>query len=138
MRRTAITYLAVSALCILIDKVYALFGHGVHSAAMSLMFLYPLLAGMLPFLLMGLFLPRADQVRHYRPCFNCYNSGIAALTCGSLLQGIFEIAGTSSPYLPAFYLAGSTLFMAGLLAYLLNLSRRRRAQRLEIAENVIK
>ena len=40
--KTALAYAAASAYCVLFDRLYALFGHGVYSGWMSLMFLYPL------------------------------------------------------------------------------------------------
>lgn len=123
-RKTAAVYLAVSALCIVVDKIYALFGHGVHSASMSLMFLYPLLGGVLPFLLLWLFVPQADHVLHYRLSYNCFNSGIAALTVKSMLKGVFEIAGTSSPYLIVFTVCGWAMLVIGLLTYLYRLGTR--------------
>lgn len=122
-------YLAVSASCILFNQIYALFGHGVHSASMSLLFLYPLLGGALPFLLIWLFTPRSEQTQSYRFSCNCYNSGIAALTVGSLLQGVFEIAGTSSPYLAVFFVCGWTLWAFALMIFFADfyLSRRKKS-----------
>jgi hypothetical protein len=122
--KTALVYLMLSAFCILFDNVYAIFGHGVRSASMSLMFLYPLLGGALVFFLLRLFVPDADQVRHYRFSYNIYNSGIAVLTVRSLLDGIFEIAGTSSDYLAYFTLFGWIFAAAGLITYLSSLYRR--------------
>jgi hypothetical protein len=118
--KTVIVYLAVSTFCFIFDKIYALFGHGVHSVSMSLMYLFPLLGGVLPFLLLTL-IPLAEEVRHYRPLYNCYNSGIATLTAGSAINGVLEIAGTSSPYLTAFYVFGWSMLIIGLFTYLLNL-----------------
>lgn len=113
----------LSTFCILFDNVYAIFGHGVRSASMSLMFLYPLLGGALVFFLLRLFISNADQVRHYRFAYNIYNSGIAVLTVHSLLDGIFEIAGTSSDYLAYFTVFGWTFAAAGLITYLSSLYR---------------
>ena len=122
-RKTMLVYLAVSAFCIVFDRVYALFGHGVYSASMSLMFLYPLVGGALPFMLLWQFAPRGDSVRHYRLYYNCYNSGLAALTVQSLLSGIFEIAGTASRYLMFFVVCGWAMTAAGLVLYLMGLRR---------------
>ncbi|MEA4889993.1 MAG: hypothetical protein VB070_11075 [Clostridiaceae bacterium] len=122
--KTAIVYLAVSAFCIIFDKIYALFGHGVSSASMSLMYLYPLAGGMLPFLILGLLVPEACRIRAYRPAVNLYHSGLAALTVSSLLNGVMEIAGTSSSYLPVFNVCGWTLLAAGLFIFLIALIRR--------------
>ncbi|SDN75654.1 hypothetical protein [Acetanaerobacterium elongatum] len=122
-RKTMLVYLAISVFCIVFDRIYALFGHGVYSASMSLMFLYPLLGGALPFLLLWQFAPQEDSVSHYRLYYNCYNSGIAALTVQSLLNGIFEIAGTASRYLIVFVVCGWVMVAAGLVLYLMGLYR---------------
>ena len=123
-------YLAVSIGCIIFNKVYALFGHGVSSGSMTFMFLYPLFLGALPFFILWLFVKQADKLRYYRTAYNCWNSGIALLVIESLLNGIFEIAGTSSPYLPAFTVAGRAMLAAGAVIFILNLIRRR-----TVAEN---
>lgn len=131
-RKTMIMYLVISVFCVIFDRIYALFGHGVYSASMSLMFLYPLLGGVLPFLLLWLLAPQGDAVRRYRLYYNCYNSGVAALTVRSLLSGIFEIAGTASRYLILFVICGWTMAAAGLVLYLIGLYRQCRLNRLRL------
>jgi len=125
IRKTMIVYFAVSLFCILFDRVYALFGHGVYSASMSLMFLYPLVGGALAFLLLWFFIPGGDNVPCYRFSYNSYNSGVAMLTIQSVLTGIFEIAGTSSPYLIVFTICGWALLSIGMVINLWNLYHRR-------------
>ena len=117
--RTVIVYLCFSIFAFVVNKVYALFGHGVSSAAMTWMFLYPLLGGGLLYLLLGLLLPRLNRLVGYRLFYNSYNAGIALLTVGSLLQGIMEIAGTSSPYLKGYDLLGYAMTGIGILLLLL-------------------
>lgn len=41
-----------------------------------------------------------------------------------MLKGVFEIAGTSSPYLIAFTVCGWAMLVIGLLAYVASLCRR--------------
>ncbi len=121
--KTAIAYLMMAIFCFVFQQVYNLFGHGVTSAALSLIFLYPLLAGVLPFFLLSLLLPQAGKLANARFSFNCYHSGIATLTVGSLLQGIFEIAGTGSPYTVLFLLIGSLFVLIGLVGFAIALRR---------------
>ena len=117
MLKTALIYLGISAFCFIFDKVYSLYGHGVYSASMSLMFLYPLIGGTLGFLLLWLLKPAADSIPNYRVYYNFYNSGIATLVIGSLLKGIFDIAGTSSPYTIIFFIVGCLLIVAGVIGF---------------------
>jgi len=125
--KTMLVYLSVSGFCVFFNAVYSLYGHGVSSAAMSLMFLYPLLGGALGFGLVWLTVPAADGLRHYRAVYNLYNSGLATLILGSALQGVLEIAGTTSPYIALYRIAGGVLAGVGLLGFWRSVHRRRRA-----------
>lgn len=107
--KTTMVYLLLSALCIAIEKIYALFGHGVSSAAMSYMFLYPLLGGSVVFALLWIININIRSIPKFRLYYNLYNSGIAMLTVGSMLKGVFEIAGTSSPFTPVYFMIGALL-----------------------------
>lgn len=104
--KTVLTYLILSVTAVIIDNVYALFGHGVRSAAMSFMFLYPLLGGTLGYFILWLIVPRVCLDKWYRLSYNLYNSGIAALTTGSFFKGILDIAGTESDYTRVFAILG--------------------------------
>ena len=115
IRKTTAVYLALSLLAVIINYVYGLFGHGVHSGYMTWMFLYPLLGGALIYNLITLIIPGVIRVPQYRLFFNTYNSGIAALTVGSFLKGIFYIAGTDSSYTAYFDAAGWMLVAAGII-----------------------
>jgi hypothetical protein len=117
--KTIWVYLILSAVAVAFDKVYDIFGHGVNSAAMTWMFLYPLLGGALFFFIIGKLAPHVNKFEGYRVFLNIHNSGIAALTLASLLKGIFEIAGTNSPYLVYYYIAGGVFIAAGLIKLLL-------------------
>lgn len=112
--RTLAVYLILSAAAALIAQVYGLFGHGVTSPAMTFMFLYPLLGGFGLMLCLRWFQGAPRSQARFRLFANLYNAGIATFAAGSLLQGIFEIAGTSSPYTVGFYALGCALCLAGL------------------------
>jgi hypothetical protein len=113
--KTIWIYLILSAAAVVIDKVYAIFGHGVDSAAMTWMFLYPLLGGALFYFIIGRLIPHITKFVGYRVFLNIHNSGIAAFTLASMLKGIFEIAGTNSPYLVYYNMAGAGFIAAGLV-----------------------
>jgi hypothetical protein len=125
LKRSVIVYMILSFTAIIINYVYGLFGHGVTSASMTWMFLYPLLGGTLGCLLIELIVPSASKAEGFRLAFNLYNSGIAALTVGSFLKGILEIAGADSPYTVAFFIAGWAFTAAGFLLFLIKPLRLR-------------
>lgn len=113
------TYLILSITAVVVDKVYGIFGHGVDSAAMTWMFLYPLLGGALFYFIILRLIPNITKFAGFRVFLNIYNSGIATLTIASLLKGIFEIAGTNSPYLVYYYVIGGIFIAAGLIIMLI-------------------
>ncbi|MFV0351080.1 MAG: hypothetical protein ACK5JF_02050 [Oscillospiraceae bacterium] len=116
--KMAAVFLEVALFSVLFDNIYALFGHGVRSGAMSFMFLYPLLGGGVVYLLLGLFIPGVTGKRGYRAFYHLYNFGIALLTVKSLLQGIFEMAGTNSNYLIFYTVFGWLFAAAGIITLL--------------------
>lgn len=118
LRKTVLVYLVLSVTAIAVDNIYALFGHGVRSAYMSWMFLYPMLGGALIYFLIEKLAPKAGRAAGYRLFYNVYNSGIAVLTAGSFLNGILEIAGTTSAYTAVFFITGCLFVGAGIMLFL--------------------
>jgi hypothetical protein len=125
-RKAIWVYLILSAVAIVVSKVYGIFGHGVTSAAMSWMFLYPLLGGALFYFIIEMLIPHITKFAGCRVFLNLNNSGIATLTLASLLKGIFEIAGTDSPYLVYYYTVGGVFVAAGLIILLIMATNRDR------------
>jgi hypothetical protein len=106
-------YIAVSVVCIIITNIYALFGHGVRSDSMDYMLLYPLIGGLI--IKIPSVLIQGDYSRGVKRFGgNLYNSGLAALTCGALLRGIVEIAGTDSVYIKWFFVLGLIMVVVGI------------------------
>jgi len=118
--KTVLVYLILSVLAVVVDNVYALFGHGVRSASMSLMFLYLLLGGALGYFLLWLIAPGVYLSKWYRLGYNLYNSGIAALTVGGFFKGILDIAGTESDYTRMFSILGWGMTAAGLVVLIVS------------------
>ncbi|WP_291644012.1 hypothetical protein [Clostridium sp.] len=126
IRKTIWVYLILSVIAAAFDKVYGVFGHGINSPSMTWMFLYPLLGGALFYFIIERFIPYILKLSGYRVFCNIYNSGIATLTFGSLLKGIFDIAGTSSDYLVFFYIVGGGFIAAGLIMMFIKVIRQKR------------
>ena len=112
-------YLAVTLVCIAVNKIYAIFGHGVSSEAMTWMFLYPLIGGILFFLMKEIMIPRINQDLGVRAFSNIYNAGIATLTVGSFLKGMMDIAGTSSPYVVFYFEIGWLCIVCSLISLII-------------------
>lgn len=118
IKKNITAYLICTIAAFIITKVYGWFGHGVTSPVMTWMFLYPLLGGALVYYVLHLLLPQLDQAKEFRTVSNLYNSAIATLTVGSFLQGIVEIAGTSSTYIRSFQVVGAGFILSSLILLL--------------------
>lgn len=122
MRRTSLIFLCISLFCGLFSAVYEQYSFGVYSNYMVYLFMFPLAGGVVPYAVFGL-IPRA-------PCpspvsARLYNSGIAALTVGSCVKGVLDIYGTSSVYMPVYWMSGVLLAAAGLVLYILGMKKQR-------------
>ena len=106
-------YLGITIFCTLFSVIYEAFSHEVYSNFMIYLALVPLIGGLLPFLML-LFtnLPYPTRLS-----LNAYNSGIATLTLGCSLKGVFEIYGSSCPLITVYWIAGAAFVFLGLLTY---------------------
>ena len=112
-------YVAAAIAVALFAFVYELFSHQVYSNWMLFAFLFPLAGGVIPFSFLVI-------AKKPLPCAagRClYGSGIAALTAGSVFQGILEIYGTTSRLSPVYWIAGGCLALAGALVCVLGRER---------------
>ena len=113
--RIALNYLAASVICAAIGLIYELFSHGVWSTYMTLGWVFPLVLGTLPNLIIRLTGAREPGVA----AENVYACGIATFTTGCMLKGVLEIFGTTSHLLKVYPIAGTALTAIGALIYLL-------------------
>ncbi len=111
----ALVYLLISAFCGVFSFVYEHFSHGVYSASMIYMFVYPLLGGTAVFAILALMGKKSEPDRF---SFNIYNSGIATLSVGSCVKGVLEIYGTDSQYVKLYFIAGIVLLALGVVSYI--------------------
>ena len=104
-------YLLATALCALFGAVYELFSHEVYSYCMIYAFIFPLLLGAAPFFLRH----RAGLPFPAPAAADCVHCGVAAVTMGSLMAGVMEIYGTTSPLIKWYFIAGVPLTLIGWL-----------------------
>ena len=103
-------YLMATVFCALFGAVYELFSHEVWSCFMICAFAFPLLLGAIPF-----FLLRKRGKPFPGKAADLVHAGVAALTVGSILQGVLEIYGTSNPLTAVYWAAGGVLVSVGWL-----------------------
>lgn len=113
-------YLPVTLFCLVFFLIYDRFSHGVRSPYMTWLFLWPLVLGLLPSLVLQLFvrLPRQRRLSA-----DLYHPGVAAVTVSSLLRGVFDIAGTASDYQAWLMVFGGVLLICGAVVYVVGLFR---------------
>ena len=117
--------LLASLFCALFGAVYEAFSHGVYSYAMLYAFAFPLVLGVLPLYLIGIF-RAAYPPKALR---SLWHAGIATLTVGSIVEGILEIYGTTNPLTAVYWLLGGALVLLGAVAYAVILLGKRKANR---------
>ena len=105
------TYGITTVFLIGFNYLYSLYGHGVSSPFMSYAFVYSLVLGVVGFTVIG----RLNLEN--RTAFNLYNAGIATLIVGSILRGIFDIAGADSSFPVYYFVVGTALVMIGGFIY---------------------
>ena len=118
--KTAFIYLLITVFCSVFGTVYELFSHEVYSFYMIYAFAIPLLGGVLPFMLAAMF---NTSEFPGRLSLNLYNSGIAALTTGSIVNGVLEIYGTDNPLVYAYVFSGILFILAGIIVYMVQKRR---------------
>ena len=126
-------YAAAALGTALFAAIYECFSHQVYSGFMIFAFLFPLLGGVFP---CSVLLKAAKQKRPGLPSRCLYASGIAALTMGSLFQGILTIYGTTSHLSKYYWLSGGLLVLIALSVYLIERAFSAGARRKNAARHV--
>ena len=119
--KRAAVYIIISAVCLIFALIYEHFSHGVTSHYMVCAFLIPLLGGFL----VNLIIKSADLMVPGKWSSNLYNSGIAALTVGSIVKGVLDIYGTTNHLTIIYLIAGLVLIFAGIVQYIIECRRCR-------------
>lgn len=109
LKKSIIVYIFITIFCIIFNYIYSIFGHGIKSIYMMYSFIIPLILGVVVFLILY-------KINLYnRISFNLYNAGIATLIIGSILKGIFSIAGTDINYYIYYFITGIILIIISII-----------------------
>ncbi len=114
IKKRVIPFFLITLLCMLISFIYAQFSHGVSSVHMTYLFLYPLVLGVLVGMLFYCFEKTSID---YFWASHLYHTGVTALVLGSLLRGIFDIAGTASVYQSILTFGGAITTFSGIIVF---------------------
>lgn len=118
-------FLGVSIFVGVFAAIYEHYGHGVMSNAMIFAFLYPLLLGFLPTIVLACLrsVRKMEYAGGIRAGVNLLYSGIASLTVGSIVTGVVEIYGTTYYLLVVYSYVGVVLTVLGTLVTIIALAR---------------
>ena len=114
--KRSVMYFCISIFCAVFGGIYEIFSHGVYSNYMMYAFLFPLIGGTLYNLI--LYSLRLRLQRGLSLIF--YNTGIAALTIGSIVRGILDIYGTDNILGNVYRYAGVVFVFLGVVFYALD------------------
>lgn len=108
--KTVLVYFCISIFTMFFTYIYSLFSHGMSSASMTYLYLLPFILGCGLYLIIYLVNESIAERPYFRLFYNIYNTAVAILTAGQLLNGIFVIAGSGSKLLRYYYITAGILF----------------------------
>ena len=107
-------------ICALFGAVYEKFSFGVYSYYMIYAFLIHLILGTIPLLSIATWGKKYPD----NTALTAWNSGIAVLTVGCIVQGVLAIYGTTNHLMIVYPIAGFILLSAGIILFSCNLFRK--------------
>ena len=117
-------WLCITLFCGLFSFVYESFSHGVFSPFMVWLFLFPLIGGVLPAAAFTVL--RCAAVSQW--IRRIWRAGVATLTVGSCMTGIFEIYGSDAPLLTWYWYVGFFWILIAAIAYLFSCFQKKTVQ----------
>ena len=115
LQKHLIGSIIASLFCALFAAVYEAFSFGVFSYFMLFAFVFPLLGCSLPYSILVFINKKSPDLSSLR----LWNSGIAALTVGSIIQGVVDIYGTTNSFIIVYWAAGIVFCALGLIKWCL-------------------
>ena len=111
-KKIALRYMGIIIFCGIFTMIYYQFSHNVYSVYLTYLFAIPLVLGVLPSVLL---LGEKETGKWGIVAINAYHSGVATLAVSSMLRGIFEIAGTGSPWQEYLFYAAIVMLVMGVI-----------------------
>ena len=103
----------------LFGAVYECFSFGVYSYYMLYGFLFPLILGIFPWLLIAMDVKcRGMSYFPGQKTAALWGAGITTLTVGSVLHGVLDIYGTTSTLTKYYFIVGTILLLTALVKFM--------------------
>ena len=114
--KAGFVYLIVTIFCALFGAIYENYSYEVYSYYMIYAFAYPMIMGVLPFMIIY----KCEKIRMPgRISENLYNAGVGTLTIGSIVEGVLLIYGTTNVLSKIYFVVGIGMVVLGIVSYLL-------------------
>ncbi len=110
LKKHLLCQLAGTVFLALFGAVYEAFSHGVYSCFMIYAFAFPLILGVTLYTVLLCRNKFPDRV-----FLNLWNAAVAALSAGSVFQGVLEIYGTTNSLIAVYPIVGGLLLLLALL-----------------------
>lgn len=114
LKKLARIYGIAAVVTLLFSTVYEYNSHGVYSLHMICLFLYPLIGGTVVFSFLQIAI---KKVKLTWIVLALYQAALLTFMAGSLISGILEIYGTTSPYNVFFWYLGMGCTILCILSY---------------------
>lgn len=131
IRNSFICYIAISLFLFVFYKVYISFSYGMDSYYMRYMFLISLIGGLIECIILI-----ACHKNNYRPrsSFNMWNSGLALIVTGCLIEGIVSISGRYTDAEIAYIMAGIAFLVLSIIVLVIRLLAAIRIKNAKISQ----
>lgn len=129
IRNSLIGYVLISLFLIAFYKIYISFSYGQDSYYMRYMFLVSLIGGLIEVTIL-----LVCHKNNYRPrsSFNMWNSGLALIVSGCLIEGIVSISGRYTDAEEAYFMAGVAFLILALVVAIIRLMSAVRINKLTL------
>ncbi len=116
--KTSLFYGIMTVFTALLGFIYELFSHQVYSNYMIYAFAIPLMAGLLPSLLIsaGIRLPFSSCLELGSISGQLYSGAIMIMTMGSIIKGVLDIYGTTNSKIIIYPVLGMIMILISIIA----------------------
>ena len=109
---SSVVYLCITLFCVIFNIIYTYFSYGMTSTHMKYMFLFPLLLGCIPSILLVI----TKMYRYItRITFNMWNAGCATFITGCIVVGIITNSGRNTDVFFIYCTIGAVMIIFSLL-----------------------
>lgn len=108
-------YIPITLFCMLFGWVYEKYSFGVYSNYMIYAFVFPLIGGMIFWLLIG---TSKKKFRFNNIFLKCHSASISTFTVGFIFKGVLDIYGTTSSLCYVYWIVGIIFISIAVISYL--------------------